>query len=144
MPVTGQTLAVLAAGALLGSRRGALSLIAYLLQGLGGLPVFASGASGWAYALGPTGGYLIGFVAAAFVTGWLTERGWDRHVLLAALAMIAGSAAIYAFGLPWLSIYAGRHVVAVGLTPFIAGDVIKVALAALALPAGWKLVGRNA
>ena len=142
VPVTGQTLAVLLVGALLGSRRGALSVLAYLAQGLTGLPVFAGGASGLAYALGPTGGYLAGFVAAAFVTGWLAERGWDRHVWRAALAMLAGHAAIYALGLGWLSIFAGRQALALGLLPFVAGDVVKLIAAALLLPAGWKLLGR--
>jgi biotin transport system substrate-specific component len=140
VPVTGQTLAVLLVGALLGSRRGALSMVAYLCQGLMGLPVFAAGASGPAYALGPTGGYLVGFIAAAYVSGWLAERGWDRHVASAALAMLAGNAVLYALGLSWLAVYAGRQTLALGLLPFVAGDVAKLALAAILLPGGWALV----
>ena len=141
VPVTGQTLAVLLVGALLGSRRGAASMLTYLAQGLIGLPVFAAGASGLAYAMGPTGGYLAGFVAAAFVTGYLAERGWDRSVLRTALAMLAGNAAIYALGLSWLSLYVGPQALALGALPYLAGDVTKLILAAIALPAGWKLIG---
>jgi biotin transport system substrate-specific component len=141
VPITGQTLAVLLVGALLGSRRGAMSLAAYWLQGTAGLPVFAGGGSGPAYALGPTGGYLVGFVAAAFVTGWLAERGWDRHLITAALAMAAGSLAIYACGVTWLSAYVGERALALGLLPFLAGDMFKIALATALLPAGWKWIG---
>jgi biotin transport system substrate-specific component len=133
-------LAVLLVGALLGSRRGALSMLAYLGQGLIGLPVFAAGASGPAYALGPTGGYLAGFVAAAYLTGWLAERGWDRGIGTALLAMLVGNVAIYALGLSWLSIYAGTQALALGLLPYLAGDALKLALAAAALPAGWRLL----
>jgi len=140
VPVTGQTLAVLLVGALLGSRRGALALLAYLGEGLIGLPVFAGGASGPAYALGPTGGYLVGFVAAAFLVGWLAERGWDRHVLPTAMTMALGTAAIYACGLTWLSLYVGSQSLSMGLAPFVAGDLIKLAMSAALLPAGWKLL----
>ena len=141
VPITGQTLAVLLVGALLGSRRGAASMLAYLAEGLIGLPVYAGGASGLAYAMGPTGGYLVGFVAAAYVAGWLAERGWDRRVGTTALAMLTGNAAIYAFGLSWLAVYVGRQTIALGLLPYIVGDVAKLILAALSLPAGWKLIG---
>jgi biotin transport system substrate-specific component len=140
VPVTAQTLAVLLVGALLGSRRGALTMLAYLGQGLMGLPVFAAGAAGPAYALGPTGGYLAGFVAAAYLTGWLAEHGWDRHLGTALLAMLAGNVVIYSLGLPWLSHYAGAQTLAVGLLPYLAGDALKLALAAAALPAGWRLL----
>jgi len=143
VPVTAQTLAVLLVGATLGSKRGALSLLAYLVEGLAGLPVFAAGASGPAYLLGPTGGYLAGFVAAAFVTGWLVERGWGKHVGRALLAMLAGSATIYLFGLSWLSLFAGRQALALGLLPFLAGDVVKAIAGAALLPAGWWIVGRR-
>jgi len=122
VPVTGQTLAVLLVGAALGSKRGALSLMAYLL--------------------GPTGGYLVGFVAAAFVTGWLVERGWGRHAGRAVLAMLAGNAAIYLGGLSWLSLFAGRQALALGLLPFLAGDVAKIALGAALLPLGARIADR--
>ena len=143
VPITGQTLAVLLVGATLGSRRGALSLLAYLFEGLIGLPVFAAGASGPAYLLGPTGGYLVGFVAAAFVTGWLVERGWGRHMGRAVLSMMAGSAAIYLVGLSWLSLFVGRQALALGLLPFLVGDVAKIALGAGLLPLGDRIAGRS-
>jgi biotin transport system substrate-specific component len=143
VPVTGQTLAVVLVGALLGSHRGAASAAAYLLEGLLGWPVFAGGASGPAYVAGPTGGYLLGFIAAAYVTGWLAERAWDRHVLKTALAMLAGNVVIYACGLSWLAWFAGAQTLKMGLLPFIAGDVVKIAAAAIMLPAGWRFVGRG-
>ena len=141
VPVSGQTLAVLLTGALLGSRRGALAVIAYLAEGLAGLPVFAGGAAGLAYALGPTGGYLLGFVAGAFVTGWLAERGWDRRIGTTALAMLAGNLAIYAFGVSWLAVLFGAgKALSLGFYPFAVGDLFKVVLAAALLPAGWRLI----
>jgi biotin transport system substrate-specific component len=142
VPITGQTLAVLLAGALLGSRRGALSVLAYLGEGVAGLPVFAGGAGGIAHLAGPTGGYLAGFVLAALVVGWLAERGWDRHPGTTALAMLLGSAAIYVPGLPWLAAFVGgERALVLGLYPFLAGDLLKLALAAALLPIGWKVVG---
>jgi biotin transport system substrate-specific component len=145
VPVTLQPLAVLLVGAVLGSRRGALALMAYLGEGIAGWPVFAGGAAGWAKLVGPTGGYLVGFVAAAFVTGYLAERGWDRRFLSTWAAMFLGSVCLYAFGLSWLALYVGwERVLALGLAPFLAGDILKQLLAALLLPAGWKLVRRAA
>ena len=143
VPFTGQTFAVLLTGALLGSRRGVLSVLVYLAEGVAGLPVFALGRSGFAVLLSPTGGYLVGFVAAAYITGLLAEKGWDRRVGTTISAMAFGNAAIYAFGLAWLCLLMGvnKSVLAVGLYPFIAGDILKIALAAVALPAGWKLLG---
>lgn len=141
VPITGQTFAVLLVGATLGSRLGAASIGAYWLQGAAGLPVFAGGAGGWAYASGPTGGYLIGFIAAAFVTGWLCERGFDRHPLTTAIAMGAGNVTIYVFGIPWLDHYVPSEVVlSAGLYPFIAGDAAKLLLAAGIVPAGWSVL----
>src|SRR4030067_28708 len=104
VPVTGQTFAVLLAGALLGSHRGALSQLTYLAVGATGIPYWFAlgGPPGIARLVGPTGGYLIGFVAVAFVVGWLAERGWDRRVWTAALAMLAGETVLYVFGLTWL------------------------------------------
>ena len=92
---------------------------------------------------GPTGGYLVGFVAAAFVAGWLAERGWDRRAGTTALAMLAGNAAIYVLGLSWLFMYVGQRAAALGLLPYVAGDVLKVIVAAALLPAGWKAIGRS-
>lgn len=141
VPITGQTFAVLLVGTLLGSKRGAVALLTYLAEGLAGMPVFANGTSGWAILSGPTGGYLVGFVAAAFVTGWLAERGWDRRVWTTALAMLMGNLVIYACGLTWLAKFVGTaHVLEAGLTPFLTGDALKIALAAGLLPGGWKLL----
>ena len=143
VPITAQTFAVLLTGALLGSRRGSLCVLAYIIEGLAGLPVFALGRSGFAVLLGPTGGYLVGFVAAAYVTGLLAEKGWDRRVGTTILAMVFGNAVIHAFGLAWLCCLMGvnRTVLTVGLYPFIVGDILKIVLAAVVLPAGWKLLG---
>lgn len=141
VPVTGQTLAVLLIGVLLGSRRGALCLLAYLAEGAAGLPVFANGHSGAVYMAGPTSGYLIGFVAAAYLTGWLAERGWDRRPVTALLAMLIGNVAIYAFGLIGLVFFVGiSNVLDVGLAPFLPGDLVKLGLATTLLPSGWRIL----
>ncbi len=146
VPITGQTFAVLMVGALLGSRRGALSVLAYIAQGLAGLPVFAYGNSGLKALVGPTGGYLVGFVGAAYVVGALSERGWDRRAGTTILAMILGNIVLYAGGLTWLSclVYLlGKPlggVLAIGFYPFLFGDVLKIVLAAALLPAGWRII----
>jgi len=144
VPITGQTFAVLMIGALLGSRRGALAVLAYLAQGLAGLPVFAM-VSGPAALLGPTGGYLLGFVPAAYITGMLAEKGWDRRFGTTALAMALGNVVIYASGLFWLCCLTGisKTVLTAGLLPFIPGDILKIILAAIMLPSAWKLLARN-
>ncbi|KPJ52495.1 MAG: hypothetical protein AMJ37_02775 [Dehalococcoidia bacterium DG_18] len=147
VPITGQTFAVLLTGALLGSKRGALSQLTYLGLGAMGAPIFAGWMGGPAVLMGPTGGYLIGFVAAAFVVGLLAERGWDRRTWSMALAMLVGNIVIYVFGLSWLSIWLGHFapkssVLATGLYPFIPGDLLKIVLAAVALPSGWALLNR--
>jgi len=145
VPFTLQTLGVLLTGAVLGSRRGALSLVLYLVEGAAGLPVFAGGAGGVSYLFGATGGYLIGFVAAAWLVGALAERGWDRRLPLAALAMVLGNVVIYAFGVAWLSVVLNSFQKAImgGLVPFLVGDLAKIALAAVVLPGAWKLVRRK-
>ncbi len=147
VPITGQTFTVLMMAALLGSRRGVLCILVYLAEGLLGLPVFAQGKAGLAAFLGPTGGYLIGFVVAAWIVGALSERTWDRRVPGTAAAMVLGNLAIYACGLAWLfclvHVFAkplGGGVLAVGLYPFLAGDVLKIMLAAILLPSGWKII----
>jgi biotin transport system substrate-specific component len=141
VPITGQTFAVLLVGAGLGSKRGATSLALYLLMGLAGLPFFAGGASGLAILAGPTGGYLIGFVVAAYLVGLLAARGLDRRIPSALLAFLAGEIVIYLFGVVWLSVYLGlAHAIAAGLLPFLVGDAIKLVAAALVLPAAWALV----
>jgi len=144
VPITGQTLAVLLTGALLGSRRGVFSVFLYLAEGSAGLPVFAGGMSGIGYLVGPTGGYLVGFIAAAYITGWSAERGWDRRLPSTALLMILGNAAVYAFGIPWLAVYAGIELVLqLGFYPFLAGDLVKLIIGMLLLPAGWRLLNTD-
>ena len=141
VPLTGQTFAVLLVGAALGSRRGATSLLLYLGEGAIGLPVFAGGQSGLAYMSGATGGYLVGFVGAAYLVGLLAGRGLDRRIPSALLAFLVGEIVIYSFGVAWLSIYVGiQNALTDGLLPFMVGDAIKLIAAALALPAAWKLV----
>lgn len=144
VPVTGQTFAVLLAGAALGMRRGAAAQALYLLLGAVGLPIYADGAGGWQAATGATAGYLVGFVLAGALTGALAERQLDRRVTTALPAMLAGSAVIYMTGVVWLSIHLQVSLVAavsLGLTPFLIGDVVKLMAAGLLLPAVWKLVG---
>lgn len=146
VPVTGQTLAVLLAGAALGWRAGAASQGLYILLGLGGLPFFSGGNAGWEYATGPTLGYLIGFVVAAAAIGYLAERKQDRAVATAIPAFLAGSVVIYVFGVGWLMISLQTDLadaVVKGLVPFLIGDLLKVALAGTLLPAAWKLVGEK-
>lgn len=144
VPITGQTFAVLLVGAALGSRRGAASMALYLAEGLAGLPVFAGGKAGLAVLFGPTGGYLVGFIVAAFVTGWLAERGWDRRPLTTALAMLVGNIAIYLFGVPWLTFFVGsiERALVLGFVPFIPGDLFKLILATFALPGAWWIARR--
>ena len=143
IPITGQTFAVLLTGALLGSRLGAMSILAYLAEGAMGLPVFAYGLGGPAILTGPTGGFLMGFVPIAFIVGYLCERGWDRRPWTAAPAMLAGSVVLYIFGLSWLAYYVPSNaLLAAGLTPFIPGDLTKIALATMALPSAWALANR--
>ncbi|WP_457632448.1 biotin transporter BioY [Oceanithermus desulfurans] len=152
VPVTLQTLGVLLVGAALGSRLGAQALGLYLAAGAAGLPVFAGGGAGVGWLAGPTGGYLLGFVAAAWLAGRLVERfAADRRPLAAFLAMLAASAAIYAFGLAGLAGWtalAGRPVslpglLALGFYPFVLGDLLKAGLAAVLLPAAWKGLSRS-
>ena len=143
VPITMQTFAVLLAGALLGSKRGALSQLTYLLMGLTGVPWFARG-GGISYILSPTFGYLLGFVLAALSVGWLCERGFDRQVKTAILAMFVGNVLLYIPGLLWLAKFVGLgKVLSVGLYPFLFGDLLKILLAGLALPIGWKFIKRS-
>lgn len=144
VPVTGQTFGVLFIAALLGSRRGAGSVVLYLMQGAMGLPFFAAGRAGTAVFIGPTVGYLVGFILAAYLVGWLAERGWDRQVGTAVFAMILGNLAIYACGLLWLARFMPmEQLFAAGLLPFIPGDILKIVLAALVLPSSWWLWHRK-
>lgn len=146
VPVTGQTFAVLLAGAALGSRAGAASQGLYVLLGLGGLPFFSGGNGGWDYATGPTLGYLVGFVVAAAVVGSLAERQQDRTIATALPAFLAGTVVIYLFGVAWLMASLPTDLtdaLVKGMVPFVVGDLLKVALAGTLLPAAWKLAGER-
>jgi len=143
IPVTGQSFAVLLTGALLGSRLGAAAVVVYLLEGAIGLPFFAGAGGGLLRFFGPTGGYLVAFPAAAFITGAFAEHGWDRRYFTAAAAMAIGSVVIFAGGWSWFAIVTHTAPVAafkLAVLPFIPGDIIKIALAAAVLPTGWVLL----
>jgi biotin transport system substrate-specific component len=142
VPVTGQTFAVLLVAASLG-RLGVASVLMYLAEGAFGFPVFAGGAAGLAYMAGPTGGYLVGFVLAAVIVGAAAEREWDRRLVTSLLVMLLGEVAIYACGVAWLARFPlPVPLLQAGLFPFIPGDLFKMILAAIALPAAWRLVRR--
>ncbi|UVO40501.1 biotin transporter BioY [Bradyrhizobium arachidis] len=143
VPMTLQTLVVLVIGAGYGWRLGSATMIAYLAEGAVGLPVFAGPVGGIAPLVGPTAGYLYGFVAAAFVTGWLAERGWDRNVMLLFAAMAVGHVVIFIGGFGWLAYGIGLGATkawAVGVAPFILASVIKNALGAALMPAARRIV----
>jgi len=145
VPVTGQTFVVLLLGALYGSRRGPATVVMYLTLGAVGVPVFAGGAAGLARFVGPTAGYLVGFVVAALAVGSLSERGWDRWPWTTAVSMIIGNVIIYATGILWLSRFVGLEAVLnAGVLPFLPGDALKIALATILLPASWRIIGRAA
>jgi len=147
VPITGQTFVVLLTGALLGSRLGAMAMIVYLMEGASGLPFFSGGHGGLGHLLGPTGGYLVAFPAAAFITGAFAEHDWDRRFLTAVAAMAIGSVVIMLSGWTWFALVTNTPLtVAFQLTvlKFIPGDIIKIVLAAAVLPAGWALLKRKA
>jgi biotin transport system substrate-specific component len=150
VPVTGQTLAVLLAGASLGAWRGASSQLLYWLLGMVGLPFYSNATSGWSVATGPTMGYLVGFIVAAAVVGRLAEHHQDRKVLTSIAAMTLGSVIIYTFGATWLAIDLGiplatgeTNAIALGVAPFLVGDVIKMCLAGAATASTWRFVNRK-
>lgn len=148
VPMTLETLAVLLIGALFGARLGGATVLLFLAEGAVGLPVFADTPQhgiGLAYMLGPTGGYLLGFLLAAVATGWLAERGWDRRPLSAIAMLLIGNVLIYLPGLAWLGTLLGwdKPILAWGLYPFLLGDVLKLALAATTLPLAWRLFGTH-
>ena len=141
VPITGQTLVVLMIALAYGSRLGAVTVLAYIFAGLRGLPVFAGGTSGWVVMAGPSGGYLVGFLAAVFVMGLLAERGMGRNILSTALAMLAGNMVIYLFGYAWLASLIGPGKAFVfGVQPFLWGDAIKLVVAACLMPVAWRAV----
>ena len=139
VPITMQTFTVLLSGALLGSKKGALAQLTYLLMGVAGIPWFARG-GGIAYIFSPTFGYIVGFVLAAFVVGLLSEKGFDKKIKSAILAMLIGNLLIYIPGLFWLGRFVGwEKVLSVGFYPFIIGDILKIILAGTILPFAWKI-----
>lgn len=147
VPITGQTFAVLLAGGTLGAARGASSQLLYVALGAIGLPFYADGDGGWSVATGATAGYLVGFVVAAGLVGWMAEQGQDRRVRTAIPAFLAGTVVIYTLGAIWLGheldvpLTAGPgepSAIAYGVAPFLVGDVLKAVLAGLLLPAAWK------
>jgi biotin transport system substrate-specific component len=121
-------------------------MVLYAAMGVLGLPVFSDSSSGWAVLLGPTGGYIVGFIFAAALTGWIAQREWDRKVFKAILSFAAGTVVTFAFGLPWLAYVLSLSLdetLRGGLYPFLMGGVIKAVIAALLLTAGWKAVERS-
>jgi len=146
VPITGQTFGVLLVGCALGARRGAASIGLYVLIGLIGVPFFAEGKGGLAVLTAASGGYLIGFIVAAGVVGRLAELGWDRRLIGAVGAMAIGNVVIYLVGVPWLMAVLNVDLaqgIALGVTPFVVGDLVKLLLAGAAFPAAWWLVGRR-
>lgn len=157
VPMTLQTLAILAVGGAYGARLGAATLALYALEGAIGLPVFANFQAGLFLPTGeiiPTGGYVIGFIVAAGLVGRLVEKGWGANLLKLCAAMLIGAAVLYIPGLVWLACWLGvmkgmdatsavTVALSTGMLPFIPGDIIKAVLAALAFPAAFSLIGRR-
>ena len=142
VPMTLQTLAVLAVGGAYGMRLGAATLALYALEGAVGLPVFANFSGGYQVIAGPTGGYIIGFILAAGLVGYLVEKGWGKSIVKLTGAMLLGAAILYVPGLLWLATFTGfAQAVQLGMLPFIPGDIVKAILAALAFPAAFSLLG---
>ena len=145
VPITGQTFAVVLVGASLGALLGLASLGLYLFVGALGAPIYADGNHGWDVLTGPTGGYIVGFVLAAVLTGLLAQRRWDRRFSSAVAAMLSGNVVIYLVGLAWLAekLDTGlEKTFELGLYPFVVGDLLKLYLAGALLPGAWRLVER--
>jgi biotin transport system substrate-specific component len=152
VPFTLQPMVVLVGGAALGARLGMASQVLYLLAGMAGLPVFAASAvlpQGFLRLLGPTGGFLMAYPFAAFVAGWLAERGFDRRYFTSVIAMAAGLTLIFAFGIAWFAWFATpapvglTQALQLALYPFVVVDVLKILLAATVLPSVWTFTGRQ-
>ena len=148
IPMTMQTFVVLIIGMTFGLKLGVASVLLYLIEGLIGLPVFAGTPEkgiGLAYMVGPTGGYLLGFIVSAGTLGWLSSKGWDRNVFLTLAAMTIGTAIIFTFGMVWLGAIIGweKPILELGLFPFIPGAAFKIALAAAILPLIWKKLSKH-
>jgi biotin transport system substrate-specific component len=145
VPITGQTFAVVLVGASLGTIRGVASLILYLWLGVAGAPIYADHAHGWSVVTSASGGYIVGFVLAAAVTGFLAERRWDRSLSSSISSMLTGNVIIYLVALPWLTVVLNTNLektLEYGLYPFVPGDIFKLYVAAALLPGAWKLVER--
>ncbi|HTI15222.1 MAG TPA: biotin transporter BioY [Dictyobacter sp.] len=143
IPLTLQTFVVLLIGATLGGKRGLLTSLLYLLEGVAGLPVFAAGASGLAHLTGPSAGYLWAMPIVAYVVGILCERGMDRKYSTAVIAMLIGTIIVYICGVSWLSIFTHSSLYVAfleGMVPFIPGDLIKIIVAVALLPTTWRIV----
>ncbi len=144
VPITGQTLVVLLVGLLLGRTRGTAAIAAYLAQGAAGLPLFAGGKSGLTTLFGPTGGYLFGFLAAAYIVGMLSELKFKRSIFQAASTLILGNIIIYIFGLFWLARFVGEsQVLQLGLYPFLVGDLLKILLGIVLVGGSSVLLSQN-
>ena len=144
VPVSMQTFAVILIGLTYGWRLGGITVALYLVKGAVGLPVFAGGKGGMIVLMGPTAGYLYGFLLAAVACGWFAERGFDRSYFKLIVPLLAGNLLLYTSGLIWLGNFIGwdKPVLDLGLYPFIPGDFLKIALAAVLLPTVWKYVER--
>jgi biotin transport system substrate-specific component len=145
VPITGQTFAVVLVGASLGTIRGVASLVLYLWLGVAGAPIYAHHAHGWSVVTSASGGYIVGFVLAAAVTGFLAERRWDRSLSSSISSMLTGNVIIYLVALPWLAVVLDTNLektLEYGLYPFVPGDIFKLYVAAALLPGAWKLVER--
>jgi len=158
VPMTLQTFAIMFIAAAYGSRLGVATVVAYLAAGFAGIPVFAYAAAGPSYFLATTGGFLIGFIAAAYIVGWAADRGWDRSTLKIGAAMIVGDATVFLLGFIWLAWFAHRFgddgarladgigvasAWTYGVANYLLGDALKIAIAALAVPAGWALLNKS-
>jgi biotin transport system substrate-specific component len=150
VPLTGQTFAVLLAGAVLGMRRGALSQLVYWMAGLTGLPFYSGGAGGWKSGTGATLGYLVGFIVAAGAIGYLAEQKQDRNFATSLPAMLLGSTLIYTCGAAWLTTYLNigfatgeTNAISLGVAPFLVGDVIKALLAAACTTGVWAAINKR-
>lgn len=145
VPITGQTLAVLLVGSSLGASRGAASMLLYAVLGVAGVPWFSDASHGVGVLLGATGGYIVGFVLAAALVGWLAQRRWDRRFAQAVVTFVAGSATVFAVGLPWLAVVTGADLAQTlewGLWPFVPGGIVKALVAAAVIPLAWRGVRR--
>lgn len=141
VPITLQTLGVMLIGALLGSKKGAFSVLLYLVEGGLGLPFFAGGSSGIGVFLGPTGGYLVAFILAAYLIGWLLERGWKENYKLTLVALCLGTLVIWGVGALWLSLFVGiSQALMLGVYPFVIGCSLKMIIATALIPSGWKAI----